>query len=242
MISIHFYFWLRGGRCTLGQQSKCNSISRLWFVPQMFALRPLAKRTLAQGFAFPSQANPADTVIDIITGNGAQYTVGGGRNRTSIGHLINEWSSISRCSDKSRPTSVKSRRTSIQSVHSSTVEQEMNLIRTMKARGATWPAQMCYCFKRSVTQQVRNSTSLTLEIGVGALAGLIIGLAAFTSRGHLFQGVYYPPFTILSSAVDYQSTPQLGLLSAMVSNRMDRRVYSIQNTTWLPRVGSLPLA
>ncbi|TKA44813.1 hypothetical protein B0A55_13462, partial [Friedmanniomyces simplex] len=52
-------------------------------------------------------------------------------------------------------------------------------------------------------------------IGVGGLAGVIIGLSAFAANGHLFQGVYHPPFTMLSSAVDYNSTPQIGLLGAM---------------------------
>jgi hypothetical protein len=66
-----------------------------------------------------------------------------------------------------------------------------------------------------MTQQVRNSTSFFFEIAVGAIAGIIIGLSAYTSQGHLFQGIYKPPFTILSSAVDYSSTPQLGLLAAL---------------------------
>jgi hypothetical protein len=66
-----------------------------------------------------------------------------------------------------------------------------------------------------MTQQVRNATSFFFEIGVGGLAGLIIGLSAFAAKGHLFQGLYHPPFTMLSSAVDYRGTPQLGLLGGM---------------------------
>lgn len=174
------------------------------------------------GFAFPQKANPADTLTDIITGDGAQYTMGSGKRDTDVEYLIREWKakgqygrnkhlSVTSLNDAA---SKRSRRASNQSLNS-TVEQEESLRRTMKMRGASWPAQVFYCWKRAMTQQVRNATSFFFEILVGAIAGVIIGLSAYTSQGHLFQGIYKPPFTILSSAVDYQSTPQLGLLAAL---------------------------
>jgi len=175
------------------------------------------------GFAFPQRANPADTLIDIITGDGAQYTIGAGKKETDVSNLIAEWSKRGQYSSHSKHLSTTSlnpeqakrnRRISNQSL-SSTAEQEESLRRTMKNRGATWPAQVFYCWKRAMTQQVRNATSFFFEIGVGALAGVVIGLSAFASSGHLFQGIYKPPFTILSSGVDYSSTPQIGLLGAM---------------------------
>ena len=110
----------------------------------------------------------------------------------------------------------------------STAEQENELHRTMKARGASWPAQVYYCWKRAMTQQVRNSTSFFFEIGVGGLAGLIIGLSAFAAKGHLFQGLYHPPFTMLSSATDYQGTPQLGLLGGYVNVMISRFAFKLR--------------
>ena len=176
------------------------------------------------GFAFPQRANPADTLIDIITGDGAQYTIGGGRKETDVTSLIDQWKSNGQYGINSKHLSVgydgtfnaakRNRRVSNQSINS-TAEQEADLHRTMKARGATWPAQMYYCWKRAMTQQVRNATSFFFEIGVGGLAGIVIGLSAFASNGHLFQGLYQPPFTLLSSAVNYMGVPQLGLLGGM---------------------------
>lgn len=176
------------------------------------------------GFAFPQRANPADTLIDIITGDGAQYTMAG-RKESDVKGLIEHWKtngqytrsgnkhlSVSSFNDAASKRS--SRRLSQQSLNS-TVEQEESLARTMKSRGASWAAQVFYCWKRAMTQQVRNATSFFFEIGVGGLAGVIIGLSAFASAGHLFQGIYLPPFTSLSSAVDYSSTPQLGLLGGL---------------------------
>ncbi|TKA31766.1 hypothetical protein B0A50_01844 [Salinomyces thailandicus] len=172
------------------------------------------------GFAFPQRANPADTLIDIITGDGAQYTVGASKWETGVSHLVDEWRKQGQYSTRDLPPTFggpivnRDRRRSNQS-QNSTAEQEESLKRTMRKRGATWPAQVYYCFKRAMTQQVRNATSFFFEIGVGGLAGVVIGLSAFASNGHLFQGIYHPPFTLLSSAVDYASTPQIGLLGAM---------------------------
>lgn len=172
------------------------------------------------GFAFPQRANPADTLIDIITGDGAQYTVGGGKHEANVNVLIDDWKNKGQFIVHGKGLGVdldqvkRNRRVSNQSL-SSTVEQEESLKRTMKARGASWPAQVYYCWKRAMTQQVRNKTSFFFEIGVGGLAGVIIGLSAFAANGHLFQGIYKDSFSLLSSAVDYQSTPQIGLLGGM---------------------------
>jgi ABC-type multidrug transport system ATPase subunit len=173
-------------------------------------------------FVFPQKANPADTLMDIITGDGEQYAMGSEKHDWSVQYLADEWKRTGQYMTHTRNLSVygsesqarHNRRISNQSLNS-TIEQEHELHLTMKARGASWPAQVYYCWKRAMTQQVRNSTSFFFEIGVGGLAGLIIGLSAFSAKGHLFQGLYHPPFTILSSAVDYQGTPQLGLLGGM---------------------------
>ncbi|RMY05184.1 hypothetical protein D0866_15234 [Hortaea werneckii] len=93
------------------------------------------------GFQFPLRANPADTLMDIITGNGAQYAIGGG---------------------------------------------------AATSRGS----------------QVDHLIDITL-------AGTLIGLTAYPSRGHLFQGIPHLPFSLLGSAADYISIPQLGLLAGM---------------------------
>jgi ABC-type multidrug transport system ATPase subunit len=174
------------------------------------------------GFSFPERGNPADVLIDIATGDGSQYAACGKRDLTTVPALIEHWKSHGQSAivdthislDGTSTPIKRSRRASAQSVASSE-EQEESLRLTMGARGATWPVQVYHCLNRALTQQVRNSTSFFYEIGVGALAGGIIGLSAYASGGHLFQGIYHPPFTILSSAVDYQSTPQLGLLGAM---------------------------
>ena len=82
-------------------------------------------------------------------------------------------------------------------------------------RGPPWYKQVYFCFNRSITQQVRQVSSFYLEIFVGAVAGLLIGLSVFNLNGILFQGVYRAPYQALSSALNYTLVPQIGLLCAL---------------------------
>ncbi|KAF2711275.1 ABC transporter-like protein [Pleomassaria siparia CBS 279.74] len=179
------------------------------------------------GFKFPTRANPADTIMDIITGNGLEYTTDPAWSSSPVDRLIEQWRTHADKSARdndiqlfrqntvaaSRAKTLRSPKRPVSII--STPEQEQSLLQTMKKRGSSWPAQAYYCSKRSITQQVRNKGSFFFEIGVGALAGGIIGLSAFAAKGQLFRGLYQPPFTILSSAVDYQSVSQVGLLGGM---------------------------
>jgi len=97
----------------------------------------------------------------------------------------------------------------------STIAQEDALKLSSKKRGAAFHMQVWYCFRRAMLQQIRNTGSFFFEVGVGALAGAVIGLSAFSGHGQLFKGVYHFPFTIISSAVDYQSAIQIGLLGGL---------------------------
>lgn len=173
----------------------------------------------SMGYQLSMRGNPADTIMDIITGDGQQYLASFEKNSSDVNKLIEFWQNKGQYGRMGKHlsadfTSDRLRRISGESFQS-TVEQETAIHRTMEARGASWAAQVYYCCKRSITQQMRNRTSFLFEIGVGGLAGVIIGLSAFSSQGALFQGIFHPPFTILSGAVDYSSVPQIGLLSAM---------------------------
>jgi hypothetical protein len=56
---------------------------------------------------------------------------------------------------------------------------------------------------------------LILEIVVGAIAGLMIGLSVYNLNGQLFKGVYVSPFELLSSAVNNTLVPDLSLLNSL---------------------------
>ncbi|TKX26041.1 SNQ2-like protein 1 [Elsinoe australis] len=173
-----------------------------------------------QGFHFPPRSNPADTIMDIITGDGQQYS-SKSHFETSVLTLTNYWHTTGRLfkwppsTRKSSITTLKLQKSLPPRPHQSPHEQSAALARTISSRGAPWFAQLRFCLLRSITQQLRTRTSVVLELVTTTIAGLIIGLSAFSSEGHLFHGIYHPPFALFSPAVDNASSLQLALLSSV---------------------------
>lgn len=149
------------------------------------------------GFQFPAHGNPADTIMDIIAGQGHIYKKVGD---TSIQGLIENWSQKDRLSRSTSRDSVIDMK-------------DMQALRsTIKGRGAPFYSQIWFCACRSIIQQMRARDSFFFELGVGALAGSLIGLAYNSSHGNNFTGLYLQPYEPLSSAVVYGSVPQMALL------------------------------
>jgi hypothetical protein len=56
-------------------------------------------------------------------------------------------------------------------------------------------------------------------MATAAACGTLIGLSMYEAKGHLFQGNFQKPYTLLSSAVDYSSVPIAGLLSSLAISK-----------------------
>jgi len=172
------------------------------------------------GFSFPQNRNPADVVMDIATGSGQQYSDDLSWRENSVQRLLDSWQS--HCSnttdedekDDESKEDARKRRTEVRVV-ASTLAQQDSLKQSIDKRGSPFFSQVWFCFRRAMVQQLRNPGSFFFEVGVGALAGAVIGLSAFSANGQLFKGIYHFPFTALSSAVDYQSAIQIGLLGGL---------------------------
>lgn len=148
------------------------------------------------GFTFPKHTNPADTIMDIIAGEGHLYKKSGD---TSIPHLVNYW--------RHRRDNI----TRADSLPPSGVDAAA-LKKTVKMRGAPWYRQIYFCLCRALLQQYRRKSSFYFELGVAALAGLLIGLAFVSQNGMNFQGAFNSPYELLSSAVNFTSVPEMSLL------------------------------
>lgn len=169
-------------------------------------------------FTFPQNRNPADVIMDIATGSGQLYSNDLSWREDSVQTLIKRWKYRASQVDGSEKVSDGEHATKLAAeirMVASTTAQEDALKRSIKKRGAPFSLQVWFCFKRATLQQLRNSGSFFFEVGVGALAGAVIGLSAFSAHGQLFKGIYQFPFTVLSSAVDYQSATQVGLLGGL---------------------------
>ncbi|PQE26905.1 ATP-binding cassette sub-family G member 2 protein [Rutstroemia sp. NJR-2017a BVV2] len=149
------------------------------------------------GFQFPNHGNPSDVMGDIIAGEGRLYKRTGD---ASIQPLIDQW--------QSRP------RSSMEEAKGPAISMaESNaLSSTIKTRGMYWYKQIYYCFLRSMVQQCRLKESFFFELGVGAMAGFLIGLAELNQKGLNFRGIFVEPYEMLSTSIDYSSVPQMALL------------------------------
>jgi energy-coupling factor transporter ATP-binding protein EcfA2 len=150
----------------------------------------------SHGFSFKPTFNPADIVMDIISGQGHRHRTLPRENE--IQYLISEWQT----SKPSKPLPT-----------TNTAEESNALAKTIKKRGAYWYKQVWYCFVRSLIQQRRQLSEFYLEIFVGGIAGAFMGLATMRDKGHLFHGIYREPNELLSSALMYIKIPQLGMLT-----------------------------
>ncbi|KAJ5612756.1 hypothetical protein N7510_005950 [Penicillium lagena] len=162
----------------------------------------LGKAAKAQSFfetlgnKFPVASNPADVILDVLLNH--PHTQGG--EEISL-----------RVSIEENP-----------SPETGAAEALTALYKTIKQRRASWPRQLWLVFFRSIVQQSQQTTGLALEIVSSAVIGLMIGLAAFESRGHFFQGIYHHPFDLLSSAVEYRLIAEQGLLCCLAIGKASR--------------------
>ncbi|KAJ5793071.1 uncharacterized protein N7503_009049 [Penicillium pulvis] len=141
------------------------------------------------GHDFPIASNPADVILDVLLNHP---------------HAQNWKESAQQVFPRDDSPS----RTEI-------ADDLTTLLKAIKERRAPWPRQLWLALCRSIVQQSRQTTGLALEVVSSAVIGLMIGLAAFESRGHFFQGIYHAPFDVLSSAVDYRLIAEQGLLCCL---------------------------
>lgn len=153
------------------------------------------------GFHFPTHNNPADTMGDIIAGEGRLYKKSGD---ASIHPLIEYWH------DTHQAVTTEPKK-----MASVSVNEMHSLHSAIKSRGAYFHKQVYFCFIRAMVQQWRLKSSFFFELGTGAMAGFLIGLAYLDRKGEIFRGIYHEPYDLLSAAVDYQGIPQMALLVAL---------------------------
>ena len=156
------------------------------------------------GLKFPEGHNPADTIMDIIAGQGHLYKKLGDAD---VSHLIEQWSYRQ---DAMKPAIGSSSPNPFQA-------EVIALNRTIQIRGAPWYRQTYFCLGRAFLQQYRLRSSLYAELGVAFLTGSVLGLAEISQHGINFRGIFLHPYELLSSSVDYGSVPEMSLLIGLAT-------------------------
>ena len=158
------------------------------------------------GYSIPIECNPADAIMDITSGQAHRY---GGQASTCLAQTVRTLAGQWQCYQS------ESTQTFAENANENIAADTKSLSRSSASRGAPWISQAYHCLRRSITQQSRKPVGFFLEIVVGAIAGLMIGLAVYQLDGALFHGVYLSPFELLSSAVNYTLVPELALLNSL---------------------------
>ncbi|KAJ5630271.1 ABC transporter [Penicillium longicatenatum] len=138
------------------------------------------------GYQIPEHSNPADAILDILS--------------AGFDHPFREDYRQDMSEAECSPTGCRDLET---------------LSEMVKSRKAPWHRQCFIHFMRGMRQQARQTTVALTEILVGAISGLVMGLAVYNFDGNLFHGIFREPFEPLSSAVNYNLVPQLALLSTL---------------------------
>ncbi|KAJ5578022.1 uncharacterized protein N7459_006986 [Penicillium hispanicum] len=151
------------------------------------------------GFSFASNQNPADVVMDIVA-----------RQKKSPSNWNSRPDSPSKGVPKKECHSLRCE---------SFVEPEVALDETQPplpwSQMVSWPVQVLRYIYCGVLQQNGRPFGIILEMATAAICGTLIGLSVYERKGHLFQGYFQPPFTPLSSALDYYIVLLTGLLASL---------------------------
>ncbi|PYI14690.1 putative ABC transporter [Aspergillus violaceofuscus CBS 115571] len=148
------------------------------------------------GYEFPSFCNPADIIMDILPSHPWEETDLPAKEGKSC-------MPVTGISDAASGEA------------SDTPQLVPDILLSIHRRKASWARQVWLSFCRGTVQQTRQTASFCLEIVSGSVIGVMIGLTVFEYHGHIFQGIYHPPFELLSSAVNYRMVAEQGLLSCL---------------------------
>ncbi|KAJ3097132.1 hypothetical protein HDU97_005134 [Phlyctochytrium planicorne] len=158
------------------------------------------------GFFFDPDVNAADVLMDILSGRGVSSV--DGVEPLNSEQVVKRWESHS-SSSSSSSTNFKSF-TSVETYAGTSYPESTNsdiapnhvaitaMAKISKARGANGFKQMILAHNRSLLQQSRFLGAFFIEVFVGMLAGVILGVS--TASASEYVGTYSGNYVLLSSA------------------------------------------
>ncbi|KAJ3337512.1 hypothetical protein HDU93_001005 [Gonapodya sp. JEL0774] len=190
------------------------------------------------GFKFDPYSNPADILMDVLSGKGTFEGTSVPLVKPTVESLLKAWSDRSsmRASvscgqptahDESTTTTVSPPEEASSTDSYTAFHHEIGAI--CRERGARWYKQVYLAHNRSILQQYRTISTLALETFVSVVAGALMGLAAQNADGELYSGVWIQPYTIIGPAPYFWTVPLyaflLGLSIALASAPASVRVF-----------------
>ncbi|KAI3654726.1 hypothetical protein MP228_000106 [Amoeboaphelidium protococcarum] len=184
------------------------------------------------GFVFDEKQNPADVLMDIISGKGVNTV-----ETLTVDDLVEKWKQHEIASGKvvetaQNPTNTRPLKSfklknnsvwpclptgSLARSNGAVPSESMAMLDQLTSvrTSAGWFQQALLAHNRSLIQFSRKVSSMILEIGVCILAGGLMGLSVMGADGEMFRGIYVSPYTLVSPAPLVWIIPLLGLLVSM---------------------------
>ena len=145
------------------------------------------------GFVFDNRMNPADALMDILSGKGKNN-----QQEWTPNDLVRLWEKKNVDASSTETLDAKdSVKVNDSAADGENFHEVVGIL--TKERGAPFLKQIWYCHNRSISQQFELYPGFVIEVFVGFLAGFLIGLAAM-NQSELFIGIFIEPLSPLSSA------------------------------------------
>ena len=79
-----------------------------------------------------------------------------------------------------------------------TSEEEKQILKIARGRGASFLSQMWRAHNRSIIQQYRRVNAYVMEVVVAVVTGILMGMAVYSYDGALYQGLLVEPYILIS--------------------------------------------
>ncbi|KAJ3005446.1 UNVERIFIED_CONTAM: hypothetical protein HDU68_004605, partial [Siphonaria sp. JEL0065] len=161
------------------------------------------------GYFFDALANPADILMDILSGKGVHLQ----NLEISPDGLVDKWETFGKSWVDAKIVGDKETQELHTAEECTASTRDLEMI--VKKRGSSIFTQIGLCHNRYLIQQYRRAGSLAIEVGVASLAGGLMGIAVMSQNGQIFKGVIVSPYEALTPSTITWLIPQLGLLIGM---------------------------
>ena len=152
------------------------------------------------GFEFDRDNNPADELMDAISGKGTP-----GKTNLTPADLVRVWDD--KYTNSSSPSSMLIDGYFLQidarKIDESEIKQNNQfheaVYGVIESRGAPFWKQVQYCHNRSLAQQMANSREFVLQLIISLMGGILMGLSQLGNTEN-YTGIYVSPMSVLSPA------------------------------------------
>ncbi|KAJ3021152.1 UNVERIFIED_CONTAM: hypothetical protein HDU68_009782 [Siphonaria sp. JEL0065] len=174
------------------------------------------------GFLFDERLNPADVLMDILSGRG-ELAEGVPAERQHVDNIVQQWILYSQQKEAiihestativADGTRIKENGSNENHQSSQDVQAIEAMSKISQLRGSSFVRQVVLSHNRSMVQQMRLIGAFVMEAFLGALAGYMMGMSS--PEGEAYQGIFNAPFQAISGSQDSVFLGMIGMVNGI---------------------------